>query len=143
MDNKKTVAMFGSIIAAFIVLFTPTAEGATSHSDCDRVAGKDRAVCRQVLAQHAYGWTNAVGDPQNWMVKGRLLVRDITHQGYSKAEMGDALRAEHKNYRRYVTNVSFNLDALVKKCGHTYGAYGVQYIEQDGRLYTWKQIICD
>lgn len=138
---------FAGITAGLLALFAYTAPDAgatTPKTDCTRVATTDRPLCATVRAQHAYGWTDEVGNPQNWQANGRALVHEITHGGYSKSEMHDALTGAHRDYRAYVTDISFNLDTLRKTCGHTHGAYGVQYIKgDDGHLYTWKQTICD
>lgn len=134
-----TAVLFGLIA----LLTAPTAQGAAKPDDCNRVAKADRSLCQKVKAQHAYGWTDSVGNPQNWLVNGRLLVREITHQGYTKAEMRDALQGAQRDYRAYVTDVSFNMDTITRECGHTHGAGGVQYVSEHGRLYTWKIVVCD
>lgn len=148
MHMTRIGTMFAGITAGFLALFAYTAPAdahtTTPTGDCTRVATADRTLCATVRAQHAYGWTDDVGNPQNWNPNGRALVHEITHQGYTKGEMHDALVGAHRDYRAYVTAVTFNLDTLTRTCGHTHGAYGVQYIKgTDGHLYTWVQTICD
>lgn len=148
MHMTRIGRTFAGITGALLTGYLTLAPGATAApritGDCTRVATADRALCTTVRTQHAYGWTDQAGNPQNWNANGRALVREITHQGYTRGEMHDALTGAHRDYRQYVTDVSFNLDTLRKTCGHTHGAYGVQYIRgDDGNLYTWKQTICD
>lgn len=145
INIRRAFAGIGAGLAILAFSLTPSAQAAPRpHGDCTLVAKADRALCTTVRAQKAFGWTDEVGLPQNWNAAGPSLVHDITHQGYSKREMHDALKAAHRDYRDYVTDVSFSMPNLIKRCGHTHGAYGLQYIQgDDGNLYTWKQIICD
>jgi hypothetical protein len=138
----KRYAAITTIMGGLIALFTPTADAAPS-GDCARVAAADRSLCRSVQAQHAYGWTDSQGNPLNWVVNGRLLVREITHQGLTQEEMGDYLRAEARNYRNYVTHVSFNMDAITRACGHRGGSGSVAYVTERGKSYTFRIVVCD
>lgn len=144
---KRITAAFAGTAAGLFLLFLPQASAAPKPAgDCGRVAPADRAVCRSVQAQHAYGWTDRKGNPLNWVVRGSVLVREITHQGYSKGEMGDALRAEARSYRDHVTSVKFDTDWMREACGNTDGAGVVSFVDEDGkpggRKYVWARIIC-
>jgi hypothetical protein len=61
--------------------------------------------------------------------------------------MHSYLTGERLNYREHVTTVTFNVDKIVKQCGHTDGYGGVQLIDEDGkpggRKYTWSYVMCD
>lgn len=115
-----------------------------ASGDCKLVAYQDRTVCREVKAQRAFGWTDDNGDPQNWIIAGPKLVHEITHSGLSKAEMGDALRGARRDYRAYVTNVTFNVDEIARRCGYHGGDGEVREVRgADGNLYTWKLVTCD
>lgn len=112
--------------------------------DCALVSPADYAVCADVRKQRAFGWTDENGEPQNWIIAGPKLVHEITHSGLSKAEMGDALRGARRDYRAYVTHVSFNVDEIAKACGHKHGVGEVSQVRgKDGHAYTWKLIACD
>lgn len=141
---KRFTAITVAIAGAFALLGSP-AQGATTPDDCNRVASADRAVCRTVKAQHAYGWTDSKGNPKNWVAKGSALVKEITHQGLTKREMGDYLRGEASNYRTWVTHVTVNMDDVMRKCGSD-GMGAVQFVDEDGKpggaKYTWKRIVC-
>ena len=138
----KRWATISTIMGALVYLFTPTASAATS-ADCQRTARADWKLCEQVRAQRAYGWTNSIGTPTNWVVKGTTLVHEITHQGLTKAEMHSYLTGQHNTYRYYVTNVSFNVDAIAKKCGHRGGSGNVAEVAQGGRSYTFRLVACN
>ena len=144
---KRGTQLIGASLAGLLTLIMATTNADAAPrvtGDCAHVAKADQPLCAVVRTQHAYGWTDDVGNPQNWMGNGRALVHEITHQGYSKGEMHDALKGAHRDYRDNVTDVSFNLDTLVRTCGHHHGAYAVQTIRgTDGHDYTWKQTICD
>jgi hypothetical protein len=143
-------AITAALLGAFAVVATPTTApvaavtAAPLPTDCKRVAVADRALCTAVYRQRAYGWTTPAGDPQNWVPNGKALVKEITHQGLTKAEMHSYLTGAQFDYRFYVTDVSFNVDGITKHCGHHRGAGSVQEIKgRDGHLYTWKVIVCD
>ena len=145
---KRITALTATLVATFALTsaagsgMTPTA--ATVADDCHRVAKADRKLCATVKAQHAYGWTTAAGDPQTWVPNGRALVREITHQGLTKGEMHAYLTGEASSYREHVTAITFNLDKIVKQCGHHRGYGAVQTVTgNDGHEYTWKIIMCD
>jgi hypothetical protein len=149
MHMTRIGRTFAGITGALLAGFLTLAPGATAApritGDCTRVATADRALCTTVRAQHAYGWTDNAGNPQNWMGNGRTLVHEITHQGYSKGEMHDALTGAHRDYRTYVTHVTFNMDTIRARCG-TDGMGAVQFVDEDGKpggpKYTWKRIVC-
>lgn len=133
-------------LLAFLTAASPGADAAPHPTgDCTRVTQSSRALCALVSAQHAYGWTDNAGHPQNWMVNGRALVHEITHGGLTQGEMRDALTAAHRDYRTYVTHVTFSMDAIRARCG-TDGMGAVQFVDEDGkpggRKYTWRRIIC-
>lgn len=141
------IKRFAAITAAFGVLaaiFMPTAE-AIPKGDCGRVAAADRALCRNVRAQHAYGWTDERGNPMSWTPNGRVVVREITHQGYTKAEMRDALKGAARDYRDHVTQIKIDSDMIMEQCGSD-GAGLVTFVDEDGkpggRKYTWTHISC-
>ena len=141
--NKIKATVFGSVLAGFVALFAPAAS-ATPSGDCARVARADYSLCEAVKAQHAYGWTNNIGDPLNWVPKGKTVVREITHQGLTKTEMHSYLTGARADYRAYVTNVSFNVDKIADKCGHHNFSATVRMVrDRDGRLYTWKHVSCN
>lgn len=146
MFKKITAAFVGLATGLASLLLASSGQASAKGGDCDRVASADRSVCRSVLGQHAYGWTDRNGNPMNWVVSGKVLVREITHQGLSKPEMGDALRAEARSYRDHVTAVKFNTDWMRKVCGNTDGMGAVTFVDEDGkpggRKYTWARIIC-
>lgn len=140
---KRYVAITSALVG-FAALFMPSAE-ASPKGDCARVAAVDRAVCRGVQGQHAFGWTDERGNPENWTPSGRVVVREITHQGYSKAEMRDALRAAARDYRDYVTQIKIDADMIMELCGSD-GLGAVTFVDEDGkpggRKYMWKHIVC-
>lgn len=114
------------------------------HGDCTLVAPADYRLCNTVRDQRAYGWTTDDGTPLNWTPNGRALVRDITHQGYTQSEMADALAGAHRDYRAHVTAITFNVDAITRRCGHHMGNGVVQEVKgTDGHHYTWKRVVCD
>ena len=82
-----------------------------SHTgDCKRVAAADRALCRTVYRQHAYGVVNGTSE---WSAPaGPAIVHDVTHQGLTKSEMHSYLTGEAAEYRRNVTAVQVNMDKL-------------------------------
>jgi hypothetical protein len=149
MHMTRIGRTFTGITAALITAYLTFTPGATAAprtpNDCTRTAPADHTLCHTVQAQHAYGWTDRHGHPQNWNANGRALVHEITHQGYTKAEMHDALTGAHRDYRTYVTHVTFNMDEIRKRCGSD-GMGAVQFIDGDGRpggdKYTWKRVIC-
>lgn len=141
MNHKRRKSVAGVVFAgitaaAFLgvsVLGAPSAQGAGKHrhaDDCKRVAAADRPVCRKVQGQHPYG-ASVLG--KDWSApNGRVLVHEITHQGYTKGEMGDALRAEARNYRMWVTHVPIDMDYLRRTCGSD-GRVIVQFKDEDGK----------
>ena len=148
MHMTRIGRAFAGITLAMIGAFatTATADAQTSTTgDCARVAPADRTLCTTVRAQHAYGWTDNQGHPQNWIANGRALVHEITHQGYTRGEMSDALRGAARDYRQYVTHVTFNMDEIRRRCGSD-GMGAVQFVDEDGKpggaKYTWRRIIC-
>jgi len=146
INIRRAFAGIGTGLIALICATTPTAQATTTHpGDCARVTKTTQPLCRAVQAQRAYGYTDDAGNPQNWVTNGRALVHDITHQGYTQSEMADALTAAHRDYRHYVTAVTFNVDSITRTCGHHHGAGEVQEITNpaDGHPYTWRHIVCD
>lgn len=140
--QKRTWLAISTIMAGMIALFTPSAEAAPSG--CNRVAPADRALCREVRAQHAYGWTDRQGTPQNWIPNGRILLKEITGQGLTPAEVHDALTGARRSYRAFVTDVSFDLDKIARICGHKNGSGSVKYVRgDDGHYYTFRLVSCD
>lgn len=98
---KKIVAAFAGSLMGLAILFAPSAQGASKPDDCNRVAASDRALCRVVKAQAAYAYATPSG--LAFVVNGRLLVKEITHQGLTKAEMRSYLRGEALSYAQHVT----------------------------------------
>jgi hypothetical protein len=112
--------------------------------DCALVAPADYALCTTVRTQRAYGWTDQYGDPQNWNASGKAQVHEITHGGLSKAEMHDALVNSHRDFRDFVTAVTFNVDGIARKCGSHHGQGEVSEVRgKDGHYYTWIMVACD
>lgn len=138
-------ALYGGVAAALLALLTPTADASTPRpsGDCAKVRPADYRLCAKVRAQHAYGWTNSHGTPMNWVPNGRALVKEITGQGLTGAEMHDYLTGAASSYRAWVTHVTFNVDAIVKRCGHKHGSAGVALVTEHGQSYTYKWIVCD
>lgn len=154
MINKLAAALTSLFVGVAVLLGAPTANSLPTHplasprhhkTDCDHIkTGPYRALCRAVSKQHAYGYTDNEGNPQNWVPSGRTLVHEITHQGYTQAEMTDALIGADETYRGYVTEVTFNVDAIARECGHHRGAGEVLEVKgTDGHRYTWKHTVCD
>ncbi len=143
---KKITAAVVAIGAGLSLLIAPTAHSAAEPDDCQLVARTDVKLCRTVQAQHAYGAINDNGHGAWSAPNGRALVREITHQGLSKAEMRNYLQGEARNYRRHVTAVPVNMDTIVKRCGNTDGYWKVQLIDEDnkpgGRKLTIRTIVC-
>lgn len=152
----KRYALITAAMAGFAALFmplsadaapvtAPTAATIAPVSDCYRVAPADRNLCRTVRAQHPYGWTDSKGNPQTWVPSGKVVVREITHQGLTKAEMRDYLKAADSNFRGHVTQIKINSDAVLKRCGSD-GTAAVSFVDEDGkpggRKYIWTRIIC-
>jgi hypothetical protein len=143
---RKILAAIAGIGTGLLMLFAPSASGASGADDCARVAPADRKLCGMVKRQHSYG--AYYGDPHAyWSVPdGRTLVHELTHQGMTKAEMHAGLRGMAKEYQEYVTHVTVNMDALVKKCGNTDGQWVIGYRDEDGRpggtKLTYKRIVC-
>ena len=145
---KRYVAIT-TVLAGFAALFMPlsadAAPTAAPAADCDRVAVADRNLCRTVRAQHAYGWTDSEGNPQTWVPSGKVVVREITHQGLTKAEMRDYLKAADSNFRDHVTHIKINSDAVLKRCGSD-GMAATTFVDEDGRpggkKYIWTRIVC-
>lgn len=159
--SRLTLA-FAGITAGFVALFGFSAEAASPQdaapvvtvkraphnhaSDCRLVAKADRKLCAQVQAQHSYG--AYYGDPNAyWSVPaGPVIVHELTHQGYTHAEMRAALRGYAREYREWVTAVPVSMDAMVKKCGNTDGQWVVSYHDEDGKpggtKLTYKRIVC-
>lgn len=140
----KRYAAITAVLAGFAALFMPSADAAPA-GDCHRVAAADRTLCRSVQAQHSYGWTDSKGNPQTWVPSGKVVVREITHQGLTKAEMRDYLKAADSNFRGHVTQIKINSDAVLKRCGSD-GTGAVTFVDEDGkpggRKYTWARIVC-
>jgi hypothetical protein len=142
---KKITAAFAGTVAGLALLFVPSVSATTQATDdCLRVAEADRPLCARVKAQHAYGASFGSG---GWTEpNGRVLVHDITHQGYTKAEMRDALKAEALSYRTWVTAVQVNMDAIVDFCGNTDGQWVISFRDADGKpggvKMTKKRLVC-
>lgn len=145
MTTTKAATGITALFIGTWALVGPSASAdAAPLGDCGRVASADRALCKTVRAQHSYGWTDQYGDPSVWVPNGRALVKEITHQGLTQREMHAHLTGAHADYRRYVTNVSFNMDAIAKKCGHKHGSGSVAYVsDRHGRSYTFRLVVCD
>jgi hypothetical protein len=138
----KRYAAITTVMAGLIALFAPTADAAPTG--CGKVAPADRAVCRGVLKQHAYGWTDEQGTPQTWRPNGRKVVAEITGDSeLTQEEMGLYLRGEADAYREYVTHVTFNMDEITRRCGHLRGSGSVAYVTEHGKSYTFRIVVCD
>lgn len=146
MRNSLKMA-FAGITAGMLALFGITAQADatdTLPADCHRVATADRTLCHRVYLQHPYGAAYGSG---GWSApNGKALVREITHQGYTKAEMHDALVAEASNYRLWVTAVPVNMDDIKLKCGSKGGAWVIDLRDEDGKpggvKLTRKRVVC-
>lgn len=132
---RKFTAAFAGITAGFIALFTATAsaEGAPQHrSDCSRVAKADQPLCRVILGQQAYGWVNPDGS-EIITPRGRVLIRELTHDGLTYREMHHGVVSINREYRLHVTAVPVNMNSIVKKCGNTDGQWVVSFVDEDGK----------
>lgn len=95
-----------------------TAQASNGHrhaDDCRLVPADVRTLCGKVRAQREYGWINPSGS-MGATPNGRVVVREIVHQGLSKAEVRDYLRGAARDYRLHVTHVPVNVDRLGKGC---------------------------
>lgn len=118
ITRKSALGTLTGITAVCLAVVVGTAHTGSANTatvrpvgDCKRVAAADVKVCNAVLTQHAYGKINNGGG--SWSApNGRVIVKDITHQGLTKIEMGDYLRAERRNYVDNVTAVKVNMDKL-------------------------------
>lgn len=142
---RKFLLAFAGITTGLVTLFTATATAAPAHrSDCALVATADRTLCQRVSLQHAYG--AAYGDGGWSSPNGKVLVHEVTHQGYTRQEMHDALVGEAHDYRMWVTAVPVNMDEIIRKCGNTDGQWVVRFKDEDGkpggRKLTQKFIDC-
>jgi hypothetical protein len=98
---KRITAITLAFVGAFALL-APSAQSAPSKADdCLRVAKVDRPLCRMVQGQFPYAYATEGG--LNYVVSGRKLVREITHQGLTKVEMRSYLRGEAAAYRQHAT----------------------------------------
>jgi hypothetical protein len=148
--ERREIIMYKRYLAVTVALaglwavLAPSAE-ATPKGGCALVAAADRDMCQRVRAQHAYGWTDERGNPENWTPNGKAVVWEITHQGYTKSEMRDALKGAARNYRDYVTQIKIDADMIMELCGSD-GLGAVSFVDEDGkpggRKYVWKHIIC-
>lgn len=145
--RKFISVAFAGITTGMLTLFGITAEASTPRpsGDCGRVAAADYKLCGQVQRQHPYGVAFPEGG--GWSApSGKALVREFTHQGYTKGEIHSALVGEAKSYRDNVTAVPVNMDAIVKKCGTTRGQWIVELRDEDGHRggvkLTHKFIVC-
>lgn len=140
----KRYAAITTVLAGMFALFAPSADAAPK-APCDRVAPADRALCRQVAAQPAYGWTNVKGVPQNWVPAGRVLVANELG-GLTKREVHSYLIGMREEYRDHVSAVKFDVRRIVKVCGNTDGAGVVSLVDGDGKpggpKYTHARIVC-
>lgn len=111
--------MYAVITALLLAVGLPlTAAAAPKPDDCRRVAKADWSLCQRVKGQFPY--TYATDGGLNQIVEGRVLVREITHQGLTKREMHSYLTGEAAAYRRYATgsrSIVVNLDSLRKHYG--------------------------
>lgn len=89
---------------------TATISAVRPLGDCHRVAQADYRLCNAVRSQHSYGH---MGTDATWTSpNGITLVRDLTHDGLTKAEIHSGLMGEHADYAANVTNVSVDMDSL-------------------------------
>lgn len=136
-----SLALLGGAVAS------ASADGVPVSADCKRVAAADRTLCHRVELQHAYG-RSFDGTRNGAMVvpSGKKLVHEITHAGLSKRGMHDGLVQEADAYRFNVTAVPVDMDAIVRTCGSTDGAWAVQFVDADGKpggvKLTYKHVIC-
>lgn len=134
---KKIAMAFTGIIAGFGLLLGLTSTGAGAApqpDDCNRVAKSDRALCQQVKGQFPYAYVTRGGNVAQ-VVSGKVLVREITHQGLTKGEMHSYLTGEATQYRRYATgsqSVVINLASLRNAYG-TDAQYDVGFHDVDGK----------
>lgn len=143
---RKIIAAIGAALTAVAFLHAAGNATAAPKADCDRVAAADHRLCLSVRAQHSYG--AYYGDnAAYWSTdNGKVRVHELTHSGLTKAEMHAGLVGYAREYREYVTAVTVNMDAMVKKCGNTDGQWVVSYRDEDGRpggtKLTYKRIVC-
>jgi hypothetical protein len=97
---KRITAITAALVGAF-ALVAPSAQGAGKPDDCTRVAKADQPLCRTVQGQFPYAYATEGGI--NYVVSGRKLVKEITHQGLTKGEMRSYLRGEAAAYREHAT----------------------------------------
>lgn len=144
---RKIIGLIGATLTAVALLHSSSNATAVPANDCDRVTVADRKLCKSVQGQHSYGAYYFNDFDATWSTpNGRVLVREITHDGLTKAEMHAALVAYAAEYREYVTHVTVNMDAMVKKCGNTDGQWVTSYVDEDGRdggtKLTYRRIVC-
>lgn len=117
--RKFFALMFAGILGGLGFLATaPSSQAAPDLGDCKRVAVTDRALCKQVKAQTAYVYFTEGG--KSYVVNGKTLVHEITHQGLTKTEMRSYLTGEALHYAKHVTNanaVAVDLTSLRKYHG--------------------------
>lgn len=136
MRMTRITAAFTGITTGFLALMAVTATPTTAApqlGDCKRVATADQALCLQVKGQFPYAYATEGGI--GYVVEGKLLVREITHQGLTKREMHSALVGEARAYHRYATgarSVVINLDSIVKHHGRD-AQYDVGIRDTDGK----------
>lgn len=131
--RKIIATAFAGILAGLGMLLAPSSQAAPQLGDCKRVAVADQPLCLQVKGQFPYAYATEGGI--GYVVEGRLLVREITHQGLTKRETHSALIGEANAYRRYATGaraVVVNLDTLVKHHGRD-AQYDVGIRDLDGK----------
>lgn len=145
---------FAGITAGLVALFTATAtaSGATQGNplpaDCKRVAVADQTLCHKVYLQHPFGAAYGSGDNiSGWSnPSGKVIVKEVTHDGLTKREIHDGLVANADEYRLWVTGVPVNMDSIVRKCGNTDGQWVIRFHDEDGkpggRKLTYKYIDC-
>lgn len=138
---------YTTITAALVYFWTALTPGAQSapdkprhdhRQDCRTVASNDRALCREVQRQRAYGWTygpNGEGLALN--PNGYTDVHDVTHQDYTRREIHDNLTGLRQQYREHVTRVTVNVDKLRPGCHYT-----VKTLRREGITVTQVRTVC-
>lgn len=143
---RKIFTAFVGIGTGLLMLFTPSAQATVTADDCTRVAVADRALCASVKKQHTYGAYYGDNSAKWTVPNGKVLVYEITHQGFTKAELHASLVGTAREYRDWVTAVPVNMDAMVRKCGNHDGRWVVEYRDEDGRpggtKLTYAHIVC-
>lgn len=136
MRMTRIAAAFTGITAGFIALMAVTATPTTAAprlGDCKRVAVADQTLCLTVKGQFPYTYATESGI--GYIVDGKTLVHEITHQSLTKREMHSALIGEAAAYRRYATGaraVVVNLDTLIEHHGRD-AQYDVGIRDLDGK----------